>query len=225
MRFANFGKGDRLSRRRLKTWLHLGCLAVVAGGFLTAFIWDNLAVGQTDGKTALDAAAAAAPVAPVEHKGVQLFQPLLNSEKYPIGEQVALIAVLLVAVAGLVYARMLVKQVKEADQGTPKMQEIARAVREGANAYLGAQFKKIGPLIIIITVALFFTKYGRRRKTCPSPSAAPARSCSARCLAGRSVSWACVWPPPATCGWPPPPSGATAKPCSSATAPARSPAC
>ena len=39
------------------------------------------------------------------------------------------------------------------------MQEIARAVREGANAYLGAQFRKIGPLIILITVALFFTKY------------------------------------------------------------------
>ncbi len=29
------------------------------------------------------------------------------------------------------------------------MQEIAAAVREGANAYLGAQFRKIGPLIVI----------------------------------------------------------------------------
>ena len=38
------------------------------------------------------------------------------------------------------------------------MQEIAAAVREGANAYLAAQFRKIGPLIIVITIALFFTK-------------------------------------------------------------------
>ena len=41
------------------------------------------------------------------------------------------------------------------------MREIAQAVREGANAYLYAQFRKIGPLIIVITVALFLTKYGQ----------------------------------------------------------------
>ena len=120
---------------------------------------------------------------------VKLFEPLLNQVKFPIPEQVALIAVLLVAVAGLVYAGMLVKQVREADQGTPRMQEIAEAVREGANAYLGAQFRKIGPLIVVITVALFFTKYSpASRRTCRSPSAGPAPSCSARCLAGRSAS-------------------------------------
>ena len=67
--------------------------------------------------------------------------------------------VLFIAVAGLAYALMLVKQVREADQGTAKMQEIAAAVREGANAYLAAQFRKIGPLIILVTIALFCTKY------------------------------------------------------------------
>jgi K(+)-stimulated pyrophosphate-energized sodium pump len=40
------------------------------------------------------------------------------------------------------------------------MQDIAAAVREGANAYLSAQFKKIGPLIIIITILLFLTYTG-----------------------------------------------------------------
>ena len=69
---------------------------------------------------------------------------------------------LLIAVAGLVYAGMLVKQVKAADQGTPRMQEIARAVREGANAYLAAQFRKIGPLIILITIALVLHEIQRR---------------------------------------------------------------
>ena len=52
---------------------------------------------------------------------------------------------------------MLAKQVKAADQGTPRMQAIAAAVREGADAYLAAQFRKIGPLIIIITIVLYFT--------------------------------------------------------------------
>ncbi len=75
-------------------------------------------------------------------------------------ERTCLIAVLAIAVLGLLYAWMLVGQVKKADQGTKKMQEIADAVREGANAYLAAQFKKIGPLIIIITLFLFFTYTG-----------------------------------------------------------------
>jgi K(+)-stimulated pyrophosphate-energized sodium pump len=66
--------------------------------------------------------------------------------------------VLVIAIAGLGYALMLVGQVKRADQGTAKMQEIAAAVREGANAYLAAQFKKIGPLIILITIILWWTK-------------------------------------------------------------------
>ncbi|MBU4272514.1 MAG: sodium-translocating pyrophosphatase [Planctomycetes bacterium] len=158
MRFGNFGKGDRLSRRRLKNWLHVACLAVVAAGFLGAAVWNNSAVGQAEGQTAADTQAVTSSDAPAEHGKVHLLEPLLNSEKYPLGEQIALIAVLLTAVAGLVYAGMLVRQVKEADQGTPKMQEIAKAIREGANAYLGAQFKKIGPLIIVITVALYFTK-------------------------------------------------------------------
>jgi K(+)-stimulated pyrophosphate-energized sodium pump len=88
--------------------------------------------------------------------GFRWFAPLRD---YTLGEQVALIVILCVAVAGLLYARMLVGQVRKADQGTPKMQEIAGAVREGANAYLAAQFRKIGPLIIVITVALWATKY------------------------------------------------------------------
>ena len=36
------------------------------------------------------------------------------------------------------------------------MQEIAQAVREGANAYLYRQFRVVGVLIMLITVLLFF---------------------------------------------------------------------
>ncbi len=75
-------------------------------------------------------------------------------------EKASLITVLCIAIAGLLYALLLVKQVYKADQGTKKMQEIAAAVREGANAYLGAQFKRIGPLIIIITILLYLTFTG-----------------------------------------------------------------
>lgn len=80
--------------------------------------------------------------------------------KYSSLEIGALITVLLIAISGLLYALLLVKQVTKAPSGTKKMQDIAAAVREGANAYLGAQFKKIGPLIIIITILLFVTYTG-----------------------------------------------------------------
>ena len=96
----------------------------------------------------------------VAEAAFQWFGPLVNTERYPMGERAALLGVLGVAMAGLLYAGMLVKQVREADQGTPRMQEIAAAVREGANAYLAAQFRKIWPLIVLITIGLFLTKWG-----------------------------------------------------------------
>jgi len=109
--------------------------------------------------------------APVVEQVQHLFKPFgfLSDPKFSEVERVALFVVLGVAVAGLLYAWMLVGQVKSADQGTKRMQEITDAVREGANAYMAAQFKKIGPLIVIITIILYFTtqsnndwfKYGR----------------------------------------------------------------
>jgi K(+)-stimulated pyrophosphate-energized sodium pump len=85
---------------------------------------------------------------------------LFSDPRFKPIEVYGLIAVLFVAIAGLLYAAMLVKQVRRAEQGTKQMQDIAAAVREGANAYLSAQFKKIGPLIIIITILLFLTYTG-----------------------------------------------------------------
>jgi K(+)-stimulated pyrophosphate-energized sodium pump len=85
---------------------------------------------------------------------------VFSDPKYSAVEQTALLVILGIALAGLLYAVLLAKQVFGADQGTPKMQEIAAAVREGANAYLAAQFRRIGPLIILITVLLFVTYTG-----------------------------------------------------------------
>ena len=62
-------------------------------------------------------------------------------------EQIALWVVLLIAVAGLVYAVALVGQVYGADEGTEKMREVGAAIRQGANAYLGRQFRAIVLLV------------------------------------------------------------------------------
>src|SRR6266436_832110 len=64
------------------------------------------------------------------------FFSFMTSDRYSQGEKTALWIVLGVAFAGLGYALMLVKQVREADQGTPKMQKVADAIRAGAEAYL-----------------------------------------------------------------------------------------
>jgi K(+)-stimulated pyrophosphate-energized sodium pump len=93
-------------------------------------------------------------------RGFEFFSPFRAGYGFNTMEQFALISVLVVAVIGLLYAFMLMKQVTAADEGTPKMQAIGAAIREGANAYLSAQFKKIGPLIIIITVLLAATFTG-----------------------------------------------------------------
>jgi K(+)-stimulated pyrophosphate-energized sodium pump len=62
---------------------------------------------------------------------------------------VAVIALLALAVAG-----WLVREVLAASQGTEKMQEIARAIQEGAGAYLRRQFKTLGVFVVIIFFVL-----------------------------------------------------------------------
>ena len=86
---------------------------------------------------------------------IKLFEPLV-SDKYNMGEKIALIANVVVALGGLGYALMLVGQVRGAPTGTPKMQEIARAIREGADAYLFRQFRVVGVLIVMITGVLWW---------------------------------------------------------------------
>ncbi len=62
---------------------------------------------------------------------------------------VAVVALLALAVAGV-----LVREVLAADQGTVKMQEIARAVQEGAAAYLRRQFRTLGVFVVLIFFVL-----------------------------------------------------------------------
>jgi K(+)-stimulated pyrophosphate-energized sodium pump len=69
----------------------------------------------------------------------------------------AIWAVFGVAIIGLAYALWLRKEVLAADAGTPKMQEVWGAIRDGANAYLGRQLRSIIPLILVLTVAMYLS--------------------------------------------------------------------
>jgi len=51
----------------------------------------------------------------------------------------------------------LVKNVMAADEGSPKMREIARAIQEGAWAYLKRQFKTIAVILVPLAVIVFLT--------------------------------------------------------------------
>jgi K(+)-stimulated pyrophosphate-energized sodium pump len=70
-------------------------------------------------------------------------------------EQIAIWSVLGVAILGLLYAIFLRNQILKEDKGTPEMQKVWNAIREGADAYLRRQLRTILPLIIVLTVALF----------------------------------------------------------------------
>ena len=89
-------------------------------------------------------------------QGVRVLLLPERPDTSPPASVFALFGSLIVAVMALLYAGMLVKQVISADQGTKKMQEIAAAVREGANAYLARQLKVVGVLIIVLVFVLFF---------------------------------------------------------------------
>ncbi len=74
-------------------------------------------------------------------------------------EQIAICSVVLVAFISLIYAWLLRGKVMKKDKGSVKMQEIWRAISEGAESYLGRQLKTILPAIGFLTVLLFLSVY------------------------------------------------------------------
>jgi K(+)-stimulated pyrophosphate-energized sodium pump len=74
-------------------------------------------------------------------------------------EKWAMIAVLVVAVMGLLYAWYLTRQIMSKPVGNEKMQKIAKAIRDGGNAYLKRQFKTILLLIFILAAFIFATGF------------------------------------------------------------------
>jgi K(+)-stimulated pyrophosphate-energized sodium pump len=81
-----------------------------------------------------------------------------NIQLPPLGqsELTLLWAVLASAFVALGYGWYLVRRVLRQDPGTPQMQQVARAIEEGAMAYLGRQVRTMIWFVILITVGLFF---------------------------------------------------------------------
>ncbi|MFM1917336.1 MAG: hypothetical protein RJB01_851 [Actinomycetota bacterium] len=65
------------------------------------------------------------------------------------------VIVAVIALAALIVAGVLVREVLSADEGTNKMKEIAAAVQEGASAYLNRQFKTLAIFAVIVFFVLF----------------------------------------------------------------------
>jgi K(+)-stimulated pyrophosphate-energized sodium pump len=70
------------------------------------------------------------------------------------GDNALVAVVLVISLAALGFAAYLVRAVIAADQGTAKMQEIAKAVQEGAGAYLRRQFRTLAVFAAIVFVLL-----------------------------------------------------------------------
>jgi K(+)-stimulated pyrophosphate-energized sodium pump len=130
---------------RFKSWWPV----VLLVGFAVALFWRPAGA-------ALAAAMQHAESAP---ETFRFFSPFTDPRFSSI-EQVALLVVLATAIAALFYAAALYRQVSRAGNGTARMQEVAAAIREGANSYLAAQFRRLAPLIVIIAVLLALTYTG-----------------------------------------------------------------
>jgi K(+)-stimulated pyrophosphate-energized sodium pump len=74
-------------------------------------------------------------------------------------ENTLIYVVLAIAVAGLLYALLLARQILAESKGSAKMQEVWNYIRTGANAYLSSQLRIIAVLIVVLVVVLFFSVY------------------------------------------------------------------
>jgi K(+)-stimulated pyrophosphate-energized sodium pump len=74
-------------------------------------------------------------------------------------EQIMIVTVILAAIASLVYAWWLRKGVLVLPKGTEQMQRVWSGIREGALSYLNRQLKSIIPILVALSILLFFTVY------------------------------------------------------------------
>ncbi|MFJ2907360.1 sodium-translocating pyrophosphatase [Streptomyces sp. NPDC087212] len=76
------------------------------------------------------------------------------------GNRIIVVVIAVVALAALVVAGVLVRQVLAAGEGTDRMKEIAAAVQEGANAYLARQLRTLGVFAVVVFFLLLLLPAG-----------------------------------------------------------------
>src|SRR5574341_71989 len=79
---------------------------------------------------------------------------------FTAGVNYLLYFVLFAAVVGLLYGVFLALKVLKEDQGTPKMIAVAKAIQEGAKAYLTRQMRVLAIFILFLTALIFFVYKG-----------------------------------------------------------------
>ena len=94
-------------------------------------------------------------------------------------EDTALWVIFGVSLVALLFAWYLVREVLRAPEGTDKMKEIAKAIQEGASAYLSRQFRTVSVFLVVLAVVIFFVL--------PVPSEATHSDLSIRF--GRSIAF------------------------------------
>ena len=72
-------------------------------------------------------------------------------------EKTWLVLALVAALFGITVGLLLMRGVLRADQGSQSMRDIAKAIQEGAEAFLRRQFRAILMVVIPLAVLIFFT--------------------------------------------------------------------
>ena len=83
-----------------------------------------------------------------------IWQPALNNTA-PDNGSIFLWIALAIGAIGLVIALLLARTVLSADNGTPEMQSISNAIREGAEAFMGRQYTTIAAIAAVLAVVLY----------------------------------------------------------------------
>jgi K(+)-stimulated pyrophosphate-energized sodium pump len=74
------------------------------------------------------------------------------------GTNLTLIVILVVSLLAVAVAYLLARQVLAADQGGPKMREVAHAIQEGSGAYLARQFRTLLAFVVLLFFLLLVLK-------------------------------------------------------------------
>jgi len=97
---------------------------------------------------------------------VQLHVPVSPVDVGGDGGQICIWVAMAVGVLALVAAWMLARHVLCCESGTPDMQAISNAIREGAEAFLRRQYRTIGAIAVVLAV-LLFAGYHMSARTAP----------------------------------------------------------